>query len=109
MMSIGAIDTQIMIVRLLDRVWEASAEQKRVERSQEFHAHLGKTISAKERSRVNATSLVEMDSIRAKIDGHVSEGNGGNGGYALGRYKESELIDQDLVVPAGENKIDIMV
>jgi len=106
-MSIGAIDKQIMIVRLLDRVWDASAEQKRAERTQEFHAHLGKTMGAKERSRVKATSPVGMDNIRATFDGQGSNGGENAEGYALDRYKQSEMIDPGMTVPGGENLIDI--
>jgi len=106
-MSIGPIDTQLMMVRLLDKVWEASAEQKRAERNQEFRAQLGKTLSAKERSRVNATALVEMDNIRASVDGQSSGGGESAGGNALERCKPSEAVDQYMVVPGGENHIDI--
>ena len=107
-MSIRAIDTQIMLMRLPDRVWDASTEEKKAERAQEFRAHLGRTMSAKESSRVAATTEVEMENIRANFDEHGSGGGGGGAGYALARYKMSELIDPGMMVPGGENLIDIM-
>jgi len=108
-MSIRGIDTQIMISRLTDNVRDASALQKRPEFVQDALAAQGRINDAQDQTRVVKTAASEMERIRTDVD------DGGGAGYADGSEddgsgkKKKEEIDPDMLVPPGNNRIDIKV
>ena len=106
-MSIRGIDTQIMISRLTDNIRDTSAMQKRPEVAQDTLAAQGRINDAQDQTRVAKSLETEMEQIRPDVDDGGGAGYGGGGG---GQGKEQdEEIDPDMLVPPGNNKIDIMV
>ena len=106
-MSIRGIDTQIMISRLTDNIRDTSAMHKRPEVAQDALAAQGRINDAHDQTRVAKTLETEMEQIRSDVD----EGGGaGYSGGGEGQGKEhDEETDPDMLVPPGNNKIDIMV
>jgi len=108
-MSIRGIDTQIMINRSSDLARDASAMQKRPEIQQDYLAAAQKAADAHNQSRVSRTTEAEMENIRTDVDG------GGNG--AAGEEGGGSELDEDgqiepgdsMLVPPGNNVIDIIV
>ena len=109
-MSIKGIDAQMMITRLPDNVKEASAIQKRPEMAQDILANQGHIKDAQEQSRVARTSEAEMEKIRTDVEGGGSGANGGGeNGSGPGEEGLQEEIDPDMIVPPGDNIIDIKI
>jgi len=106
-MSIKGIDTQIMISRLPDNARDTSIIQKRPEVVQEFLAAQTKISHAQDQSRVVRTTEAEMEQIRTDVE--EGGGSGAGGGGAGSENRDNEEIDPDLLVPPGDNKIDIRV
>ena len=107
-MSIRGIDTQIMITRLTDNVREASVLQKRLETAQDFLAARQRINDAEQQSRVAKTSESDTEKVRTDVDGGGSGSNssGNDSNSDDEQYKEP---DPDMIVPAGNNIIDISV
>jgi len=106
-MSIKGIDTQIMISRLPDNARDTSIIQKRPEVVQEFLAAQTKISNAQDQSRVIRTTETEMEEIRTDVE----EGGGsgaGAGGFGA-EEKDNDEVDPDMLVPPGNNMIDIRV
>jgi len=110
-MSIKGIDTQIMITRSSDFVKDTSAIQRHPETSQEHLAAQSKLDSAQDQSRVAATTESEMENIRTDVDGEGSGAAGGGGGGSGDGEEdtEEEQINATLLVPPGNNIIDITI
>ena len=106
-MSIRGIDTQIMISRLTDNIRDTSAMQKRPEVAQDTLAAQGRISNAQDQTRVAKTLETEMEQIRSDVDEGGGAGYGGSG-EGSGKEQEEET-DPDMLVPPGNNKIDIMV
>ena len=107
-MSIKGIDAQIMINRSSDLARDASAMQKRPEIQQEFLAAQQKLSDARSQSRVSGTKESEMEKIRTDVDGG---GYGAGGGEGEGKDDDEKggEIAKNLLVPPGNNVIDITV
>ena len=108
-MSIRGIDTQIMINRSPDLARDASAMQKKPELQQEFLAAAQKLAAAHSQASVSRTTETEMENIRTDVD---SGGNGAGGSEGEGKDAEGGEQggdDRDMLVPPGNNVIDIKV
>ena len=109
-MSIRGIDSQMMITRLPDNVKEASAIQKRPEVAQEFLAAQGKISDAEGQSKVAKTMEVEMEKIRTDVDaGGGGSYEGSEDVYDPEESGQEEEPDPDMIVPPGNNIIDIKI
>jgi len=107
-MSIRGIDTQIMISRLTDNARDTSAMQKRPEVLQQTLAAHAKVTDAQEQTRVAKTIESEMERIRTEVDEEGgAEAGEGEGHHGHGKKKEEE-VSKDMLVPAGNNIIDIL-
>lgn len=106
-MSIKGIDTQIMISRLPDNSRDASVMQKRPEMAQDFLAAQTKISNAQDQSRVLRSVEAEMEQIRTDVE--EDGGSGAGGGSPGPETKENEETDPDMLVPPGNNIIDIRV
>lgn len=106
-MSVRGIDVQMMITRLSDNIREASAAQKRPETVQDVLAFKEKINTAAAQERVAKTTESDMEKVR--VD--VYEGGGGGGGDDSERDgdEKDEEDETELVVPPGDNIIDILV
>ena len=108
-MSIKGIDSQIMIARSTDFARDTSALQKKPEITQDYLAVRERIQDAQDQSRVAKT----LDSQKPEL--HPDEGDGGGAGYGAGsgagsgkRGAKGEN-DEDMLVPPGNNVIDIRV
>ena len=109
-MSIKGIDAQIMITRLPDNVRDMSASQKRAEVAQEYLAAQGKVRDAHDQSRVAKAQESEMERTRTDADKESSGGNGGSEGEGEKTGREDKYdTAQELLVPPGNNVIDIKI
>ena len=108
-MSIKGIDTQIMITRLSDSVREASATHRRPEMAQDFLAIKEKINDAQAQSRVAKTTESEMEKVRTDVDEGGNGAYGGDGGSKSDEDKQDGNTGSDLIVPPGNNIIDITV
>jgi len=108
-MSIRGIDTQIMINRSPDMAKDASAIQKRPELQQEFLAAAQKAADAQAQSKVSRTTEAEMERIRTDVDGGGNGAAGGEGDGSESKDNEKGEPDKDMLVPPGNNVIDIKV
>ena len=109
-MSIRGIDAQIMVSRSPDLARDASAMMKRPEVTQEFLAVQKKMSDAHDQSRVKGTEQAEMENIRTDVDGGSGSAHGGTGG---GTGKDEDEVESEIaksmLVPPGNNVIDIRV
>ena len=108
-MSIKGIDTQIMINRATDLVRDASAMQKSAEVQQQFLAAQQKAADAQSQSKVSATKESEMENIKTDVDGRSGGGPGGGSGGSGSKEEDNEEIPSGMLVPPGNNIIDIKV
>ena len=108
-MSIKGIDTQIMITRLADSVREASVMQKRPEVARDVLATKEKINDAVEQSRVAKTAESEMDKVRPDVDEGGSGAYDGESGAGGRRDNWDEEPGADMIVPPGNNLIDIKI
>ena len=105
-MSIKNIDSQIMIARTTDFARDASAAQRKPEVAQDYQAIREKLMDAQEQSRV-AKSL---DTQRPELNPDEGEGGSYYGeGAESGEKKEIDETGADMLVPPGNNVIDIRV
>jgi len=99
-----------MINRSPDLAKDASAIQKKPEIQQEFLAAAQKAADAHNQARVSRTTEAEMENIRTDVDGG---GNGAAGGEGEGSESDDNVqggeSDRDMLVPPGNNVIDIKV
>ena len=105
-MSIKGIDSQIMIARTTDFARDTSALQKKPEIAQDYLAVREKIHDAQDQSRVAKT----LDSQKPEL--HPDEGEGGSGGYGgsgSGKNNPKNNAEEDMLVPPGDNVIDIRV
>ena len=105
---VNGIDTQMMITRLPDNVNQASSLLKRPEIAQEFLATQSKVNDAIDQERVAGTQESEMEHIRTDVDGESQSGANEDDNRKSGKESKNEQV-RDLLVPPGNNKIDIMV
>jgi len=106
-MSIKGIDSQIMIARTTDFARETSALQKKPEIVQDYLAVREKIAEAQQQTRVAKTLETEPTKLHPDDDGG---GGGGYGGEAEhGGDEIDEEIDEDMLVPPGNNVIDIKI
>jgi len=108
-MSIKSIDTQIMITRSPDFARDASAMQKRPEMTQDFLAAQTKISDAVAQGRVAGTEQSEMEQIRTDVDSGSSGAYDSEGEGKSGEDEQEDGIPQGMLVPPGNNLIDIMV
>ena len=109
-MSIKGIDTQIMINRSADLARDASAMMKRPELQQEALAFQQKIASAQAQSRVSQTQETEMENIKTDKDGGSGGAHGGGGeGSESDGGEQNEQPAKNMLVPPGDNVIDIKV
>ena len=108
-MSIKGIDTQIMITRLPDNVRDTSALMKKPEVTQQFLAAQGKINDAHDQARVTRTQESEMEKIRTDVDEDSEGGYGGGDGGEKQEKGENKETLPELLVPPGNNVIDIRV
>ena len=106
-MSIKGIDSQIMITRTSDIMRENAAAQKKPEVTQEYLAVQAKANEAHDQKRVSRKSEIELPKLRA-------EDGGGNGAEAYGdtgsgKKEKEEILQNENLVPPGNNVIDIKV
>jgi len=108
-MSIRGIDTQIMVTRTPDYAREASAIQKRPEVTQELLAAAQKLSDAQDQSRVKGSEHSEMETIRTDVDGGSGGAYGEGGEKNRGDEEKDGEIPKGMLVPPGNNVIDIKV
>jgi len=106
-MSIKAIDTQAMIARSPDYARDTSAMMKKPELTQEFLAAQQKAVAEQNQSKVQQSTESEMDTIRADEEGNPDGTYSGDTGHR--RRKEDKEAEKDMLVPPGNNVIDIKV
>jgi len=106
-MSIKGIDSQIMIARTTDFARETSALQKKPEVAQDYLAVREKIVEAQQQSKVAKTLETEAPKLHPDEDGGGSGGSGGEAGADREEYGEE--IDEEMLVPPGNNVIDIKI
>jgi len=106
-MSIKAIETQAMVARSPDYARDNSAMAKKPELTQEFLAAQQKATAEQNQSRIQQSTETEMDNIRTDDEGNPD--GTGDGGTGHRRRKEDKQADNDMLVPAGNNVIDIKI
>jgi len=107
-MSIKCVDTQIMMTRLSDNVRDASAMQKRPEIAQDALAIKERINDAEAQQRVAKTTESEMEDIRTDVDESGGGAYGGKGGRPDEDGQDGQA-DSDMIVPPGNNLIDIII
>jgi len=109
-MSVRGIDTQIMVTRSADYSRDVGAMAKKPELTQEQLAAIQKANAAIEQKKIKETSESEMDKLRTDKDGD-SSGSGGftGGGSEKEQSDESSQHSKNMLVPPGNNVIDIKI
>ena len=105
-MSIKNIDSQIMIARTADFSRDASAAQRKPEVAQDYQAIREKIVEAHDQSRVTKT----LDS--QKVELYPDEGGGAAYGEGAPEQEDKDAPienEADMLVPPGDNVIDIRV
>jgi len=106
-MSIKNIDSQIMVARSTDFARDTSALQKKPEIMQEHLAVREKINEAQEQTKVAKTLQTEGTRLHPDDDGDSGAGYESGAQYD-GDYKEEEP-DEGMLVPPGNNVIDITI
>ena len=107
-MAIRGIDTQIMMNRMPENAKETSELMKRPVVVQDAMAQQSKINDAQDQSRVSKMSESEMEKLRADVEGGSDNEYEGEGGRHR-KKKHEEEIDPTMLVPAGDNVIDIII
>ena len=108
-MSIKSIDSQIMIARTADFSRDTSAILKKPEIAQDYLAVREKINDAQDQTRVAKTLESEKAELRPDEDGSGGGDYGGGSGSKSGKDKGKSGPDENMLVPPGDNVIDIRV
>ena len=106
-MSIKGIDSQIMITRTSDVMRENAAVQKKPEVTQEYLAVQAKANEAHDQKRVSRKAEIELPKLRAEDGG--GSGAEAYSGSGSGKKEKEEILQNEHLVPPGNNVIDIKV
>ena len=104
-MSIKGIEAQMMVARSVEYMKDSAAIQKKSELTQDYQTVLARVDEQRDQMKVAKT--LEADQIKLHPD--EGGGNGGGAGDGSGEAGKGNESSPDMLVPPGDNIIDITV